>query len=171
MFLLVYWAYKVRFFCLLNLGDYIHLWWLSSCLNVDILHWQIWRGCSYSPKMVAGWWSRRKKQYPGWKNSWPNWRCSKLTRMKTRRLLWEPPSSTIWIPGSLWHGKCTTWFSSLCQSSNNRKIQEIYIFFFIPLWYFFRCKKFDVPIEKIYNKTQRDKFAWAIEMTDEDFEF
>nr|DBA23890.1 TPA: hypothetical protein GDO54_011605 [Pyxicephalus adspersus] len=33
------------------------------------------------------------------------------------------------------------------------------------------CKKFGVPIEKIYNKTQRDKFAWAIAMTDEDFEF
>lgn len=33
------------------------------------------------------------------------------------------------------------------------------------------CKKFGVPIEKIYNKTQRDKFAWAIAMTNEDFEF
>ncbi|MEE6462973.1 hypothetical protein FKM82_005722 [Ascaphus truei] len=33
------------------------------------------------------------------------------------------------------------------------------------------CKKYGVPIEKIYNKTQRDKFAWAIDMTDEDFEF
>ncbi|XP_077207462.1 DNA topoisomerase I, mitochondrial isoform X2 [Paroedura picta] len=33
------------------------------------------------------------------------------------------------------------------------------------------CKKFDVPIEKIYNKTQREKFAWAIAMADEDFEF
>ncbi|XP_036376807.1 DNA topoisomerase I, mitochondrial isoform X2 [Megalops cyprinoides] len=33
------------------------------------------------------------------------------------------------------------------------------------------CKKFGVPIEKIYNKTQRDKFAWAIAMTDEDYEF
>ncbi|NXH10048.1 TOP1M topoisomerase, partial [Bucco capensis] len=33
------------------------------------------------------------------------------------------------------------------------------------------CKKFGVPIEKIYNKTQREKFAWAIDMTDEDFEF
>ena len=33
------------------------------------------------------------------------------------------------------------------------------------------CKKWDVPIEKIYNKTQRDKFTWAIEMTDEDFVF
>jgi len=28
-----------------------------------------------------------------------------------------------------------------------------------------------VPIEKIFNKTQREKFAWAIDMTDEDFEF
>lgn len=34
-----------------------------------------------------------------------------------------------------------------------------------------RCKKFGVPIEKIYNKTQREKFAWAIDMADEDFEF
>ncbi|XP_074685466.1 DNA topoisomerase I, mitochondrial isoform X1 [Strix aluco] len=33
------------------------------------------------------------------------------------------------------------------------------------------CKKFGVPIEKIYNKTQREKFAWAIDMADEDFEF
>ena len=34
-----------------------------------------------------------------------------------------------------------------------------------------RCKKWDVPVEKIYNKTQREKFAWAIDMADEDFEF
>ncbi|CAB1341134.1 unnamed protein product, partial [Coregonus sp. 'balchen'] len=34
-----------------------------------------------------------------------------------------------------------------------------------------RCRKFNVPIEKIYNKTQRDKFAWAIDMTEEDFQF
>lgn len=35
----------------------------------------------------------------------------------------------------------------------------------------FRCKKWGVPIEKIYNKTQREKFAWAIDMADEDYEF
>ncbi|XP_041892297.1 DNA topoisomerase I, mitochondrial isoform X3 [Corvus kubaryi] len=34
-----------------------------------------------------------------------------------------------------------------------------------------RCKKFGIPIEKIYNKTQREKFAWAIDMAGEDFEF
>jgi len=34
-----------------------------------------------------------------------------------------------------------------------------------------RCKKFDVPIEKVYNKTQRDKFKWAIEMATEHFKF
>ncbi|XP_069778299.1 DNA topoisomerase I, mitochondrial-like isoform X5 [Narcine bancroftii] len=34
-----------------------------------------------------------------------------------------------------------------------------------------QCKKWNVPIEKIYNKTQREKFAWAIDMTEEDFEF
>ncbi|XP_065827518.1 DNA topoisomerase I, mitochondrial-like isoform X2 [Oscarella lobularis] len=33
------------------------------------------------------------------------------------------------------------------------------------------CKKLDVPLEKIYNKTQREKFAWAIHMADETFEF
>lgn len=35
----------------------------------------------------------------------------------------------------------------------------------------FRCKKHGVPIEKIFNKTQRDKFRWAIEMADSDYEF
>ena len=33
------------------------------------------------------------------------------------------------------------------------------------------CKKWDMPLEKIYNKTHRQKFAWAIDMADEDFEF
>ncbi|XP_035678657.1 DNA topoisomerase I, mitochondrial-like [Branchiostoma floridae] len=33
------------------------------------------------------------------------------------------------------------------------------------------CKKWEVPVEKIYNKTQRDKFAWALDMADETFEF
>ena len=33
------------------------------------------------------------------------------------------------------------------------------------------CKKHDVPIEKVYNRTQRKKFLWAIEMTEPDFVF
>ncbi|XP_055508150.1 DNA topoisomerase 1-like [Leucoraja erinacea] len=33
------------------------------------------------------------------------------------------------------------------------------------------CKKWEIPVEKIYNKTQREKFAWAIDMSDEDYEF
>ncbi|XP_065186248.1 DNA topoisomerase I, mitochondrial-like [Sycon ciliatum] len=33
------------------------------------------------------------------------------------------------------------------------------------------CKKFEVPLEKVYNKTQREKFMWAIDMADETFEF
>nr|XP_037286392.1 DNA topoisomerase 1-like [Rhipicephalus microplus] len=33
------------------------------------------------------------------------------------------------------------------------------------------CKMWDVPFEKIFNKTQREKFRWAIETTDTDFEF
>ena len=33
------------------------------------------------------------------------------------------------------------------------------------------CKKYDVPIEKVYNKTQREKFMWAIDMAGPDYEF
>ncbi|XP_057291421.1 DNA topoisomerase I, mitochondrial-like isoform X2 [Hydractinia symbiolongicarpus] len=33
------------------------------------------------------------------------------------------------------------------------------------------CKKHEVPIEKVYNKTQRQKFQWAIDMTEADFVF
>ncbi|XP_020489520.1 DNA topoisomerase I, like [Labrus bergylta] len=33
------------------------------------------------------------------------------------------------------------------------------------------CKKWGIPVEKIYNKTQREKFAWAIDMAEEDYEF
>merc|ERR1719284_1401077 len=33
------------------------------------------------------------------------------------------------------------------------------------------CKKFDVPIEKVCNKTQREKFRWAIDMAGPDYEF
>jgi len=33
------------------------------------------------------------------------------------------------------------------------------------------CKKYDVPIEKVYNKTQREKFRWAIDMAGPDYEF
>lgn len=33
------------------------------------------------------------------------------------------------------------------------------------------CKKYDVGIEKVYNKTQREKFRWAIEMAGPDFIF
>ena len=33
------------------------------------------------------------------------------------------------------------------------------------------CKKYDVPIEKVYNKTQREKFMWAIDEAGSDYEF
>eukprot|EP00042_Codosiga_hollandica_P030051 m.170513 g.170513 ORF g.170513 m.170513 type:complete len:493 (-) comp53255_c0_seq2:150-1628(-) len=33
------------------------------------------------------------------------------------------------------------------------------------------CKKHNVPIDKVYNQTQRKKFLWAIEMTEADFVF
>ncbi|GIY62723.1 DNA topoisomerase 1, partial [Caerostris extrusa] len=34
-----------------------------------------------------------------------------------------------------------------------------------------QCKRCDVPIEKIYNKSQRDKFRWAIEIAGPDYVF
>ena len=39
------------------------------------------------------------------------------------------------------------------------------------LIFIFRCKKWKVPIEKIYSKTQRDKFRWAIDMSTADYHF
>uniref|UniRef100_A0A673M8J6 DNA topoisomerase I n=1 Tax=Sinocyclocheilus rhinocerous TaxID=307959 RepID=A0A673M8J6_9TELE len=33
------------------------------------------------------------------------------------------------------------------------------------------CKNMEVQLDKIYNKTLRDKFAWAIDMTEHDFVF
>ncbi|KAG8526991.1 uncharacterized protein KY384_008420 [Bacidia gigantensis] len=33
------------------------------------------------------------------------------------------------------------------------------------------CKKFDLPIEKIFSKTLREKFEWAIKSVDEEWEF
>lgn len=33
------------------------------------------------------------------------------------------------------------------------------------------CKKNNVPIEKIFSKTQRERFNWAIELADKDFIF
>ncbi|CAF0725278.1 unnamed protein product [Adineta ricciae] len=33
------------------------------------------------------------------------------------------------------------------------------------------CKKWSVPIEKVYSKTQRDKFRWAIDMATADYHF
>jgi DNA topoisomerase I len=32
-------------------------------------------------------------------------------------------------------------------------------------------KKFNVPIEKFFSKTLREKFEWAIKSADEDWEF
>lgn len=35
----------------------------------------------------------------------------------------------------------------------------------------FRCKKYDVDINKVYTKTHRDKFRWAIEMVGPNYKF
>uniref|UniRef100_A0A0N4ZEW6 DNA topoisomerase I n=1 Tax=Parastrongyloides trichosuri TaxID=131310 RepID=A0A0N4ZEW6_PARTI len=33
------------------------------------------------------------------------------------------------------------------------------------------CKKMNVPLEKVFSKTHREKFQWAIDMADENYEF
>ena len=33
------------------------------------------------------------------------------------------------------------------------------------------CRRYNVPIDKVYNKTQRLKFEWAMQMTERDFQF
>ncbi|KAM6946120.1 DNA topoisomerase I, mitochondrial [Aplochiton taeniatus] len=33
------------------------------------------------------------------------------------------------------------------------------------------CKSMEIPLDKVYNKTHREKFAWAIDMTEDDFVF
>ncbi|KAM7542749.1 hypothetical protein Aperf_G00000006044 [Anoplocephala perfoliata] len=33
------------------------------------------------------------------------------------------------------------------------------------------CKRYNIPIEKVYNKTQREKFMWAIQMATDTFKF
>ena len=33
------------------------------------------------------------------------------------------------------------------------------------------CKKFEVPIEKVFTKTHREKFRWAIDMAEADYVF
>jgi C-terminal topoisomerase domain len=52
----------------------------------------------------------------------------------------------------------------------NVALSEISLFNIVDI-FSRRCKKHNVPVEKIFNKTQRDKFRWAIEMADEDYEF
>lgn len=50
----------------------------------------------------------------------------------------------------------------------SRTVQQLNFCLYSPIT---RCKKWAVPIEKIYNKTQREKFAWAIDMAEKDYEF
>ncbi|KAL5967517.1 DNA topoisomerase 1 [Taenia solium] len=33
------------------------------------------------------------------------------------------------------------------------------------------CKRYNIPIEKVYNRTQREKFMWAIQMATENYKF
>ncbi len=74
--------------------------------------------------------------------------------MRIKQLLWELQNLIIWILEFPSHGE-------LIFIDMNLKLIFVII----------RCKKHGVPVEKIFNKTQRDKFRWAIEMATEDYEF
>ncbi|CAF1912624.1 unnamed protein product [Rotaria magnacalcarata] len=50
--------------------------------------------------------------------------------------------------------------------AENKDIALAYLLFL-----FVRCKKWDVPIQKLYSKTQHDKFRWAIDTTTADHHF
>jgi hypothetical protein len=52
----------------------------------------------------------------------------------------------------------------------NKTFKSLLLFFLLKS-FFFRCKKWNVPIEKIYSKTQREKFRWAIDMATADYHF
>lgn len=60
-------------------------------------------------------------------------------------------------------------YESDIKSSNGRCLSKSN--FYVNFHLSFRCKKWEVPIEKVYNKTQRDKFRWAIDMADADYRF
>ena len=57
--------------------------------------------------------------------------------------------------------------SSLNESQSNRVPQN----YIDPRLTVVFSKKFDVPIEKFFSKTLREKFDWAIKSVDEDWEF
>lgn len=86
----------------------------------------------------------------------------------------------VWMP--ILHWSCSpqaaflrrNGFAFLHQNTFFGNCFGLFLLLFTCLFYllcFSRCKKHEVSLEKIYNKTQREKFAWAIDMTEKDFVF
>ena len=76
------------------------------------------------------------------------------------------------IIGLNWPGVCIMSFLTFTQEENKEiALGTSKLNYLDPRISVAWCKKWDVPIEKIYNKSQRQKFAWAIDMADEDFVF
>ena len=65
----------------------------------------------------------------------------------------------------MFHAHTCSHFLTLCVS------MLITICIVLTLHFPLRSMNHDVPIEKVYNATQRAKFRWAIEMTKPDFVF
>lgn len=66
-----------------------------------------------------------------------------------------------------------------CHTQTHKHAILIVLLYIISKWLFqcftlfsaSRCKNMEVTLDKIYNKTLRDKFAWAVDMTEHDFVF
>lgn len=80
-------------------------------------------------------------------------------------------NSIIWTRAFLWLGKRMERVFKLYKVSTLQPSGFHSWFKMVETAWSCRCKKWGIPVEKIYNKTQREKFAWAIDMADEDYEF
>lgn len=138
--------------------------------------------------------TKRRNNWNGVGNKWLNWNYKRLTVMRIKQLHWVHQNWIIWIQEFRLLGKCYSfWYSNssrqlcllistpLCLSErfqsciSFRSVTVPYnrdVFWSTEIQFcYFRCKKHGVPIDKIYNKTQRDKFRWAIDMATEDYHF
>lgn len=59
----------------------------------------------FSIYFLSDWWSGKRQQSSVARSSYWRWRSRQLTEKKTNRLLWVPPSSTIWIHALVWLGE------------------------------------------------------------------
>ena len=66
---------------------------------------------------------------------------------------------------------CTEVFYTMADKSVTTEFLYTLLLIFFCFFCILRCKKHEVPVEKVYNKTQREKFAWALDMAEKDFVF